>query len=222
MLKQISELSKKAKVTLIVETKEENEMSVIVLLDVKDKDDKSINITPLLCTASIETIEQEVIQAIDLFTKQSVPILERVNFVVNSVKKAEAKVTKDSEKKSTTKKTTTKKKDEPTLFATTNAEAKVETKSEVSGTLTEKPLSVEEEKQQMIEESMAVPTVEEKEEVFPDDLPENPVIEMIATDFTYQQYLDNGWTDQMLVDNGKARWLTATEASAPAPPTLNL
>ncbi|MGI4990990.1 hypothetical protein ACRXCV_00030 (plasmid) [Halobacteriovorax sp. GFR7] len=41
------------------------------------------------------------------------------------------------------------------------------------------------------------------------------VLQMIATDFTHQQYKDAGWQDDMLVAKGKAQWVE--QASAPAP-----
>lgn len=43
-----------------------------------------------------------------------------------------------------------------------------------------------------------------------------PQLQMIATDYTYQQYITAGWDDQMLVDKGKAQWVQAAAAPAPA------
>lgn len=43
-------------------------------------------------------------------------------------------------------------------------------------------------------------------------------VEMLVNDFTYDQYIGNKWTDQMLVDNGKAKWINATPPAPQAPP----
>lgn len=39
-------------------------------------------------------------------------------------------------------------------------------------------------------------------------------VQMLVNDFTYQQYLSAGWTDETLVQNGKAKWI---QQAAPAP-----
>lgn len=44
-------------------------------------------------------------------------------------------------------------------------------------------------------------------------------IQMLVNDFTYEQYLQAQWTDQMLVDNGKAKWIQQQPAPAPSAPT---
>lgn len=44
---------------------------------------------------------------------------------------------------------------------------------------------------------------------------------MIATDFTYEQYVEAGWKDDMLVAKGKAQWVTAQAPMPDAAPAPN-
>lgn len=48
----------------------------------------------------------------------------------------------------------------------------------------------------------------------------SPKIEMIATDFTREQYIASGWTDEALVQQGKARLVPQAMPQAPAPQTV--
>lgn len=45
-----------------------------------------------------------------------------------------------------------------------------------------------------------------------------PTLQMIATDYTYQQYIEAGWTDQSLIDHGKAQLVQAAPQQQQAAP----
>ena len=47
--------------------------------------------------------------------------------------------------------------------------------------------------------------------------PANGII-MLVNDYTYEGYKASGWTDEMLVQNGKAKWNIPTPPPLPAPP----
>lgn len=144
MLQQLSELTKKVKVTLIVENDENDNMKIIVLFDPKGENANKMNITPLFHQGPAGNADEAILQAIELFSKQSLSMLDKIKFVTESVKKAEKKATGTTKKSSGrgSSKNKPEQKEEPKddLFSQpATAETKTETQSSSKAELTEDP-----------------------------------------------------------------------------------
>lgn len=122
MFKQLEELSKRAKLIVTIETNKNGIMDVLVSFDLKDKKERSINLTPIPFTGKAEELDIEFPVQIKLLTEGAVDTLERINFFIKSLKDvADAKVDEAAGKKTTTKVVTPpKKKETNDLFATAN------------------------------------------------------------------------------------------------------
>jgi len=89
MLNELNPIAKKAKVQLVIETKDDGLMEVIVFFIVKDKDDKSLNIAPIRISGKPEEIDAEFLTTITQLVSRSLSPIERIAFVEESLKRAE-------------------------------------------------------------------------------------------------------------------------------------
>lgn len=94
MLKNFVEVSKHAKITIVLDTNEDDVMQAVVLLDVKDTKMTKMNVTPLVIRAHVDEIDQEVADAMSKFGQKNLDIMERISLVTKDLKKGETKVKK--------------------------------------------------------------------------------------------------------------------------------
>jgi PRTRC genetic system protein E len=172
MFESLTKVSTKGKVTVTVETVD-GEMNVIVFIDLKDKADKSLNVAPFRVAGKPEQMNQLFDLALKEFTSKNLSSIERIALVTKTVKAAEKKVAasatdkKSSKTTSTAKKEPEKKKEEPDMFTGVSERKQIKAshakgksadgKATVTGTLTAKEVSKEE--QEVIEKSMSMDMV---------------------------------------------------------------
>ena len=165
MFKQLEALSKVLNLNVSIQKKGEL-MTVVIILSSKDNE-TDLNLTPIFIKATADELDAKFVEELTLYTNKNLSTLERINFISESVTKAE-KVTNAKAtvtKKSTPKKAEPKKEEpkndlfaEPKIGELKSSKAKSKTaggKATVTGTLTAKVIS--EDEQQAIEDSFAIP-----------------------------------------------------------------
>lgn len=213
MFKELEGLSKVLKLDVSIQAKGD-QMSAVVILRSLDND-TDLKLTPIFVKATPEELDAKFAETVDAYTKKNLDTLERINFISQSVAKAEkivtAKAKVDTKKATTPVKKKEEKKAEPDMFSTvapiTSSKAKTKTasgKATVTGTLTSSTISDEE--QEAIEESMTVP----QQKTIEEDLEDLSKAVEKTTDMT-QQLLDKVEKPKEAVAPKKAEINPATQ-----------
>jgi len=114
MLHELKELSKRAKIKLVIDTDENDQMTIIVFMELNDKNGVPMNVAPLRVIGNVNEMQSELARTIELYAKKTIGTVERIDFVTKSLSKAEKEVTASNKKKTTSK--PEKKKEEGGLF----------------------------------------------------------------------------------------------------------